>query len=207
MHTMRNCNRYNLLLRGGLEPFQVLERLNCGLGTRPTSYIHVADFYSKCYLASMADWKKLSNKAKAAAMDWYGIPHSFKPRETKPRMDHADLEKHVVRAVSELLAIHPKVLFGVRQNSGGASYEAKSGKFAPIFFYHILTSQPVTITDFWGIMRDGRMFALEAKRPSWKEPKEEREFKQAAFLMLVRNCGGIAGFVRSSEEANALLMA
>lgn len=153
----------------------------------------------------MADWTKASNKHKAAVFDYMGIPHTFKSREMKPRVDHPDLEKHVVRAVSELLAVHPKVLFAVRQNSGGASYEHSSGAYKPIHFYQILTSQPVTIVDFWGFMKDGRPLALEAKRPSWKEPKEDREFRQAMFLMLIRNIGGIGAFVRSSEEANEAL--
>lgn len=97
------------------------------------------------------------------------------------------------------------MLFAVRQNSGAASYEAKSGKYAPVHFYRILTSQPVTITDFWGILRDGRMLAIEAKAPGWKEPRTDREFKQAAFLMLVRNCGGIGIFATSADDvANAL---
>ncbi len=151
------------------------------------------------------DWKRASKRHKAATLDYLGVPHGIKPGAERVLTDHADLEKHVIRAVSELLAVHPKVLFAVRQNSGGASYEAKSGRYAPIFFYHILTSQPVTITDFWGLLRDGRPFALEAKRPSWKEPREPREFKQAAFLMLIRNCGGVGQFVRSADEANAAL--
>lgn len=115
------------------------------------------------------------------------------------------LEAPVVAAISSLLAIHPKVLFAVRQNSGSASYEAASGKWAPVKFYYILTTQPVTITDFWGILRDGRMLAIEAKAPRFKGPRTDREFKQAAFLMMVRNAGGIAGFACSVDEAKALL--
>lgn len=123
---------------------------------------------------------------------------SIKPkRERGPRRD---LEGPVVSAISELLGVHPRVLFAVRQNSGAASYEAKSGQYAPVHFYRILTGQPVTITDFWGILRDGRMLAIEAKAPGWKEPRTDREFKQAAFLMLVRNCGGIGIFATSADD-------
>ena len=147
----------------------------------------------------------MSNRSKAATLDFYGIPHGIKPRAQRQAKDNPDNENHVIREVSELLAVHPKVLFAVRQNSGGASYEAKSGKYAPLMFYRILTSQDVTVTDFWGIMRDGRMLALEAKRRDWKEPKEDREFRQAAFLMLVRNCGGIGAFVRGTDEAKIAL--
>ena len=113
----------------------------------------------------------------------------------------------MVSAVAELLSVHPKVLFAVRQNSGAASYEAKSGKWAPVNFYRIVTPQPVTITDFWGIMRDGRMLAIECKRPGWKAPRDDRERRQWAFLQIVANCGGISGFVTSAEEAYAILSA
>lgn len=152
----------------------------------------------------MADWTRATNKRKAAIMDSLGIPHNFKPAaERKP--SGKPLEADVIRAVSELLATHPKVLWACRQNSGAASYEAKTGRYAPVYFYKILTRQDITITDFWGFMRDGRVFAIEAKRPGWKEAREPREFKQAAFLLMVRNMGGIGGFVTSLDEANALL--
>lgn len=124
----------------------------------------------------------------------------------KPRAAPRDLEGPVVAAISELLAAHPKVAFAVRQNSGMASYEAKSGRYAPVFFYRILTEpQTFTITDFWGFLRDGRMFAFEAKAPGFKQPRNEREFKQAAFLALVMNCGGIAKFVTDAQQVDEAL--
>ena len=153
------------------------------------------------------DWNKMNNRDKAAVFDFMGIPHGLKVRTQQPRQDNPLNVDHVIREVGELLAVHPAVAFAARQNSGGASYEAKSGKYAPLMFYRILThpKNELTIVDFWGFMKDGRMLALEAKRRDWKGPKEEREFKQAAFLMLVRNCGGIADFVRGTDEALALL--
>ena len=128
------------------------------------------------------------------------------PAMPKPRATPQDGgEGPVVAAVGELLAAHPKVLFAVRQNSGMASYEAKSGRYAPVYFYKVVTGQPVRISDYWGIMRDGRMLALECKRPSWRKPTDQREREQWAFLELVRNSGGVAGFVRSVDEVQALL--
>lgn len=111
------------------------------------------------------------------------------------------LEAPVVAAISELLAVHPKVLLAVRQNSGQASYEAKSGKYAPVAFYRILThGGTVTITDFWGILRDGRLLAVEAKAPPFSAPRNDREVRQANFLALVRNCGGVALFATSADD-------
>lgn len=47
----------------------------------------------------------------------------------------------------------------------------------------------------------GKILAIETKRP--KGGKESAE--QTAWLERVRQCGGIAGFVRSPEEALSLL--
>lgn len=133
-------------------------------------------------------------------------PREIKPKRVQaPRADHADLEKHTLSAVGDLLAVHPKVLFAVRQNSGGMQWADAKGEAHSMWFYRIVTKQPVRISDYWGILRDGRMLAMECKRPSWKAPADKREYEQAAFLMLVRNCGGIAGFVRNADEAMALL--
>jgi hypothetical protein len=128
-----------------------------------------------------------------------------KIKPVRARAAPRQLEAPVVNAIAELLAVHPRVLFAVRQNSGAASYEAKSGKYAPVHFYRILTSQPVTITDFWGILRDGRMFACEAKAPGWKRPSGDREIKQALFLSMITNCGGVALFATDAAQVAAAL--
>lgn len=125
-------------------------------------------------------------------------------RDYKPRVDHADLEKHVLAPVGEHLAVHPKVLFAVRQNSGALSYE-RDGKPVPVWFSKIVTSQPVRISDYWGFLRDCRPFAIECKRPSWQKPSDKREYEQAAFLMLIRNLGGVSGFATSVDQANEIL--
>ena len=123
----------------------------------------------------------------------------------RPRAAPRQLEAPVVAAISELLAVHPKVLFAVRQNSGMASYEAKSGKYAPVFFYRILTKQPMTITDFWGVLKNGRMLGIEAKAPGFTEPHTDTEIRQAAFLAMVRNCGGVGLFATDADQvADAL---
>ncbi len=160
---------------------------------------------------------------KAAAADAFvqtviaQIPNAPKKRVPGPGVDidavhgtkraPVQREAPVVAAISELLARHPKVLFAVRQNTGMASYEAASGKYAPVRFYRVLThsSNDMTITDFWGILRDGRPLAIEAKAPGFREPRTDREFRQAAFLSMVRNAGGIGIFATSSEDVAAAL--
>ena len=93
--------------------------------------------------------------------------------EIAPKRERAapvQREAPVVAAISELLAVHPHVLIAVRQNSGMASYEAKSGRYAPVHFYKLLgtNAKYTTITDFWGLLRNGRPFAIEAKAPGFK---------------------------------------
>lgn len=116
--------------------------------------------------------------------------------------DDSDLEAGVLREVTALLAVHPKVLFAVRQNSGMSYNEGG----APIYFYKWARSRvKMRVTDFWGMLTDGRMFALECKRRNWKSPSGEREGEQQAFLMVVRNHGGVSGFVTSAEQAQKII--
>ena len=57
---------------------------------------------------------------------------------------------------------------------------------------------PKGISDILGIFSDGRMIAIEIKRPGAK-PTED----QGAFLRIVQNCGGIAFVATSVEEVRA----
>ena len=128
------------------------------------------------------------------------------PVKRGPRTEHADLEKHVLAAVGDLLAVHPRVAFAIRQNAGAASYEASTGKFAPVWFHQwIRAPEPMKMADYLGATVEGRLLAIECKRPSWTKPTDDRERKQAAFLALVVKIGGIAGFVTDVAQADALL--
>ena len=129
------------------------------------------------------------------------------PAAPAPRRapDPEDTEAPVIKAVAELLAVHPLVLYAERRNSGALPYINADGKAVPVRFNRILTGQPVRVVDFTGWLKDGRPFALEAKRPSWKKPSDEREIEQANYLMLIRNLGGIGGFVRSVDEAKRII--
>jgi hypothetical protein len=123
-------------------------------------------------------------------------------RSNSKRMDDDDREETVMREVSALLAHHPKVLFAIRQNSGMS--ENASG--TPIWFYRWVRSRTkMRVTDFWGLLTDGRMFALEAKNRLWKAPSGEREFEQQEFLTAIREAGGVAGFVTSAAQAQKII--
>ena len=128
------------------------------------------------------------------------------PIKRGPRVDHPDLEKHVIAAVGQLLAVHPRVLFAVRINSGAASYVNAAGKTVPVWFNRWLRSpEKMRLVDFLGATTDSRLFAFEAKRPSWTKPTDQREREQAAFLALVCKVGGIGEFITDAEQVNAIL--
>jgi hypothetical protein len=117
-------------------------------------------------------------------------------------MSDNDREDAVLREVGQLLAVHPKILFAVRQNSGMAYNDSR----APIYFYRWLRSEvKMRISDFWGMLIDGRMFALECKNRAWNKPSGARELEQKAFIDTVKHAGGVAGFVTSAEQAQRII--
>ena len=125
-----------------------------------------------------------------------------KPRKPPTPTDKNDLEAAVQREVFSVLAKHPAVLFAIRQNSG----MAMSGD-SPVFFYRWARRNglDMTLTDFWGVLRDGRMFALECKRRDWKRVSGAREIQQQAFIDVVKSAGGVGGFVTCAEDVLSLL--
>ncbi len=116
-------------------------------------------------------------------------------------------EGPVLAAVGALLAAHPMVRLAVRQNSGAMPYQNASGKIIPVWFYRIIRKpdDDMTLTDYWGFLKDNRPFALECKRPSWKHPTTDREIRQWNFINMITKHGGMGSFVRSADEAMALL--
>lgn len=123
------------------------------------------------------------------------------------RTDPAELEGAVMKEVGHLLAVHPRVLFAARINSGGAWLPGKNGKDAPVFFYRIVRSrEKMRIPDFIGILTDGRPFAIDPKRRDWKlNLKDIKEAEQWAYILMVIKAGGVGGFVTSGQQAQAIL--
>ena len=127
-------------------------------------------------------------------------------RKQKPRAPDDILEDPIQDAIIDLLKVHPRVLFAVRQNTGSASYKAKTGEWAPVKFYYFVRAQEyMTIPDIWGLLRDGRFFTCEVKRSLWTKPTDERERRQAAFIRSVQSVGGIALFATSAAQVEEAL--
>lgn len=136
--------------------------------------------------------------------------------DAKPRAAPRKLEAPVVAAISQLLAVHPRVIWAARFNSGAA------GEFSHIWFHKFLRMPaPMRMPDFFGllIIRGSGMhlggedddnyssFAIEAKSPEWRKPSGEREHEQSTFLAMIRKAGGRAGFARSADEAKIIIEA
>ena len=153
----------------------------------------------KWLAAGAPDEKKEIAAAHLARMEADQLP-PVRSRN-KPRQ----LEAPVVAAISELLAVHPNVLWAARFNSGAASYEASTGRYAPVWFHRILRQPEKTrMPDFFGLLCGVSLhnapFAIEAKAPGWTRPRDDREREQAAFLRMVTEYGGIGLFATSAEQ-------
>jgi hypothetical protein len=105
-----------------------------------------------------------------------------------------------MRAVHDLLRVHPRVSWFMRLNSGAV----QDGDRYTVFYRLYLRGKPVRTkgaSDYLGQLIDGRIFLLECKRPSVKRGTDE----QHELLDACVSAGGIAGIVRSVEDAQALL--
>jgi len=165
------------------------------------------------WLAAQAPDGKLP--ADLAASMQRTLPNA--PRRRVPRADGVDIdaihkrpdvakEAEIVAAISELLSRHPRVLIAIRMNSGAASYEASTGRYAPVWFHRFLRyPEKMRMPDFIGWLIDGRPFAIEAKRPTWTRPRDDREREQAIYLEAIRKIGGIGIFATSADQVAAAL--
>ena len=136
------------------------------------------------------------------------VREAKKPRAAIVTKDSDNSEASVMTDIAEVYKTHPNILFAVRQNSGAA----KIGD-TPIWFWKWLRRNGVemTLTDTWGMLVNGRMFAIEAKERGWKSvgagdsAKAVRERRQLAFINVVKSGGGVGGFVTSAEQAREIL--
>lgn len=109
-----------------------------------------------------------------------------RPRERAPGASEAQ----VLNAVLGLLRRHPAVAWAQRMNV--AAFETDD---------RYVRCGWVGASDVIGQMRDGRFLAVEVKRERGGVVSEA----QQAFLDLVRRFGGVAGVVRSADEAALLI--
>ena len=115
------------------------------------------------------------------------------------------LESEVQAAIIDGLRHHPMVGLVERVNSGAAMEYASDGSKRIIQFVviyaHGLASPDVHCT----LKPSGRRFVIEVKRPGWKGPRDQREFRQEAYIERVRACGGYGMFATSWDQVAAEL--
>lgn len=104
-------------------------------------------------------------------------------------------ESVVLDAALKVAGLHPGVAWACRMNSGATRYKDANGKERFVRF-HTMPG----MSDIVGQMKDGRFLAMECKRRG-EYPTEA----QQRFLELVRDAGGVAGVVRSAQDAADLL--
>ena len=157
------------------------------------------------YATGAPDEKRESAAAHIAATE------AAQPAPPRQRAAPRQLEGPVVAAISELLAVHPRVLWAARFNSGAASYEVASGKYAPVWFHKFLRApEKMRMPDFFGLVTrtiawQPLVLAIEAKAPGWTKPRDDREREQEAFLVMIRDCGGIGIFATDAAQVAAAL--
>jgi hypothetical protein len=115
----------------------------------------------------------------------------------KTRHRAEPLEKDIQRVILSALRLHPKVARIERTNTGAGKFQGKNGK-AGRFIRFGFPGQP----DLTGIANDGRVIAIEIKRPS---TRHNVSTEQRAYLDQVSAAGGYAGVATCVEEAFAIL--
>jgi len=109
---------------------------------------------------------------------------------TKPEPLESDIQAAILRA----LKIHPACAWAGRFNSGAQVIgEGKARRF-------VRFSSIKGLSDIIGQLNDGRMLAIEVKRPSGRVTDD-----QAAFIGLVKNSGGVAFVARSVADVWGVL--
>lgn len=113
-----------------------------------------------------------------------------KPRQSRTKKPTTP-ERDILAACLQLLAVHPKVAWAARQNTGGMALEGRFVKFG-------MTGA----ADITGMLRGGRRLEVECKR-SGKMPSPA----QNAYLFMVNKDGGWACWVDSVSKLSDLLNA
>ena len=153
-----------------------------------------ANLAAECHLAAMT--------GRPLREDASTLLDAMRPKRG-PIVNHSDdVEGPAQKAVGDLLARHPKVLWAVRLNGGAMQVDDGKGGTRPLWFYRFVRTpaDDVTLTDFLGQLKDGRMLVIEMKKPSWKKPTTLRENKQAAMIRTVNAAGGLGLFAVCVED-------
>lgn len=109
-------------------------------------------------------------------------------------------EVEIQKSILQYLTYHPMVAWAARFNSGSARLPAGGGKFRPVEF-----NTCDGCSDILGQLKDGRILAIEVKRPPWTKPTDKHEVAQEDFLKKVRVNNGVGFFATSIKQVTFCL--
>lgn len=126
------------------------------------------------------------------------MPRAFRLVPDNPK--EVDRQAEILR----YLIAEPKVKFIIRVNGGGRFI-----KGAFVWFYKLFVPgyEPLHgkgVSDLIGLLRDGRFFAIEVKRPD-SETKKDRAALQASFLKIVQEANGVSGIAETWRDAQKII--
>jgi hypothetical protein len=124
------------------------------------------------------------------------------PPAPAPRANHAPsghtgipLEKDIQKAILAALSARTDIVFFGRFNRGAAISQSSTGQNR----YTMFNTVP-GFPDIHGMLKGGRAFYIEVKRPGGKVSDDQRQF-----IEKVKRGGGIAGLAYSVDQAQNLL--
>jgi len=107
------------------------------------------------------------------------------------------LERDIQKMIIDALSIHPLVARVERINVMAGRLMGKDGKAS-----RFMRSCRKGRVDIDGMSTDGRVIAIEVKRPA---TRNDLSAEQRDYLGVVRNAGGLAGVATCCEEAVAIV--
>lgn len=107
-------------------------------------------------------------------------------------------ETVVQQAIIDLLMRHPRVAWAMVVTTG--QFKVKGGYITTGHYIGEDGKRMVGMSDIIGQLRDGRMFAIETKRPG-ETPTEE----QYAFIGMVKRNNGVAGWADNVSTAKLII--
>ena len=92
-----------------------------------------------------------------------------------------------------------------RNNSG--AYQDERGNFIRYGLANesAKVNRLIKSPDLIGVAPGGLFVAVECKTPGWTRPRNDTEHAQLAFLQIVTNMGGRAGFATSVDDFRRIL--
>lgn len=154
--------------------------------------------------ATMDMYAALSGKPRVEIRDIPAAPKKRAPSQPS----NIPLEADVLKQIIDGLRMHPMIGLVERVNSGSAVETNSDGSQRHIRFHHVyrVDERRMRSVDIHCTLKpSGKRFVIEVKRPGWKQPRDDREREQQAYIDRVRECGGHGLIATSWEEVAAYL--